>query len=644
MNSTLDYNVIKSQYGQARRAYKNGKLSDLQFAEEFIMKNLKSIRKKCKGKVRGNEAKFLQEYKSKYETLLYDCRLLYLEKLNEAYNCDISPVDYLKKHKKELLEEKLVVIVAQEGLINNAFQQVIKELIPVHPKDEYKETRLMDRHFVIHCGGTNTGKTYNAIQALKKADSGVYLAPLRLLALEIFQTLNNDGVPCTLSTGEEDIVVPNSKHTSSTIEKLNIDRVYDVAVIDEAQMVADIQRGNAWTKAILAVRAKEVHICCSPDANNIIIQLIKDCGDTYEVHKYERSVPLTFQNTWFEFPTNVEPGDALVVFSKKMVLRVAGILTDKGIKTSVLYGNLPPDTRRKQMELFINKETDVVVTTDVIGMGLNLPIRRVIFLETMKFAGEHDDKNWELNSSSGRNPEIKIRGRRKLRDTEIKQIAGRAGRKNIFDEGFVNCQRDKGLVRRALASTLPDLTYVYSTPSDDCILSFPIGTLKERLVAWLNSKDTIKYIRKANIDEPLELLEILDNEFEDIPIEDKYRLIFIPFDSKKTPLLTLWKMFVREYLDGEDITFPELMGSRSLDNLEMYYRMLDLYYSFCKEMGKPCKTEETMNIKDEVSGEIHEILRNQMKNMKNKCAKCGRALPWDFPYNICDKCFGKYYF
>ena len=48
-----------------------------------------------------------------------------------------------------------------------------------------------------------------------------------------------------------------------------------------------------------------------------------------------------------------------------------------------------------------------VVSTDAIGMGLNLPIRRIIFMETEKFDGVE---------------------RRELKPEEIKQIAGRAGR------------------------------------------------------------------------------------------------------------------------------------------------------------------------------------------------------------------------
>lgn len=37
---------------------------------------------------------------------------------------------------------------------------------------------------MLHLGGTNIGKTYAGFQRLRRAETGVYLAPLRLLALE----------------------------------------------------------------------------------------------------------------------------------------------------------------------------------------------------------------------------------------------------------------------------------------------------------------------------------------------------------------------------------------------------------------------------------------------------------------------------
>lgn len=55
----------------------------------------------------------------------------------------------------------------------------------------------------------------------------------------------------------------------------------------------------------------------------------------------------------------------------------------------MVYGALPPETRRQQARLFNEGDNDfsVMVASDAVGMGLNLNIRRIIFTTLMKFQG-----------------------------------------------------------------------------------------------------------------------------------------------------------------------------------------------------------------------------------------------------------------
>lgn len=96
------------------------------------------------------------------------------------------------------------------------------------------------------------GKTFEALERLKAADEdgGVYCSPLRLLALEIYEKLNIDGVYCSLKTGQEHKIVPFATHASCTVEMCNTNRKYDVAVLDEIQMINDANRGWAWTRFV----------------------------------------------------------------------------------------------------------------------------------------------------------------------------------------------------------------------------------------------------------------------------------------------------------------------------------------------------------------------------------------------------------
>ena len=57
-------------------------------------------------------------------------------------------------------------------------------------------------------------------------------------------------------------------------------REYDIAVIDEAQLTADPDRGHCWTKAILGLKAHEIHVCMSPAAESAVTHLIHLCGDS----------------------------------------------------------------------------------------------------------------------------------------------------------------------------------------------------------------------------------------------------------------------------------------------------------------------------------------------------------------------------
>ncbi len=190
-----------------------------------------------------------------------------------------------------------------------------------------------------------------------------------------------------LVTGEEQFLIDGARHQSSTIEMVSLKTRYEVAVIDEAQMIADKSRGGAWTAAIMGVCADTVYVCAAPEAEQRLVEIIKDCGDEYKVVHHRRMTPLEYEEEKFIFPDDVKPGDALIVFSRRNVHAVAAQLWKKHVSCSIIYGALPYDVRHKQAELFAAGKTDVVVATDAIGMGMNLPIRRVVLMETVKYDG-----------------------------------------------------------------------------------------------------------------------------------------------------------------------------------------------------------------------------------------------------------------
>ena len=231
------------------------------------------------------------------------------------------------------------------GKRERRIRAALLDAVPEHYRDLYPLARKMKRRFFLHLGPTNSGKTYDGVQRLHGAENGLYLGPLRLLAAEQFEALNLDDVPCSLVTGEEQIRVPFSRVQSSTVEMADLKTHYDVAVIDECQMIADRNRGGAWTAALLGLCADEIHACASPDAENLLTRIIRECGDELTVVRHERMTPLEIEKEGFQFPNSVRPGDALIVFSKARVHAVAAELRTRGYKVSLIYGALPPDVR-----------------------------------------------------------------------------------------------------------------------------------------------------------------------------------------------------------------------------------------------------------------------------------------------------------
>ena len=138
----------------------------------------------------------------------------------------------------------------------------------------------------------------------------------------------------------------------------------------------------------MGIRADEIHICMAPEAERIVIGILEQCNSSYEIVRHERNTELIFEDKPFDIDTDIMKGDALILFSKRAVLDVAARLEMKKIRTSVIYGSLPPQIRKKQFEMFLAGETEVVVATDAIGLGVNLPIRRIVFMENMKFDGK----------------------------------------------------------------------------------------------------------------------------------------------------------------------------------------------------------------------------------------------------------------
>ncbi len=223
-----------------------------------------------------------------------------------------------------------------------------------NPASWYPDARKIRRKIVMHMGPTNSGKTYSALQRLREGKQGVYCGPLRLLALEVYVSLNQQGAITNLVTGQERREVMFASHTSCTVEMTNLDKEYDVAVIDEVQMIGDESRGWAWTRALLGVQAREVHVCGDPASAPVVRKLAAACGDELEERVYERLTPLSVsEESLGGTIRGIRKGDAVVAFSRRDIYQLRRLIErSTGHKCCVVYGRLPPETRNSQARLF----------------------------------------------------------------------------------------------------------------------------------------------------------------------------------------------------------------------------------------------------------------------------------------------------
>lgn len=406
--------------------------------------------------------------------------------------------------------------------------------------------RKVKRKFTILIGPTNSGKTHEALNILASYNTGTYLAPLRLMAQEGQESLFERSVLADLITGEEQKKLPNSTHTSSTIEMCNISKPIDCAVIDEIQMISDDSRGWAWSQALIGVPAKHVVLVGSEEALPFIIPVIESFKEPYEIRRFERKTPLRFRETVWRHQ-DLKNGDCIVVFSRKAALEMKNQIESVGKKCSVIYGNLSPEVRRLEAQKFKNEQNPILIATDAIGMGLNLPIKRLFFSTLQKFDGADN---------------------RYLNVSEIKQISGRAGRYGFNDFGEVGLlsndkHSDKQILQSAIeggyekksdlripiAPNLSQIKTICETIGKNDLYSALIF-FKEKLI-----RDH-KFYKTANLDSMIEIAALIKNKNFDLATGLNYACV--PMDVSSEVHMKHFFNFLNNHMQGREVPAPSL--------------------------------------------------------------------------------------
>ena len=221
------------------------------------------------------------------------------------------------------------------------------------------------------------------------------------------------------------------------------------------------------------------------------------CEDQLQVQRTKRLSPVEVSKhaTTLE---RLEPGSLLVAFSRKLVLGSGACSRASARASRWSTARFRQRCVASRPGASAKARADIMVATDAVGMGLNLPAHTLCFYTDEKFDGIQN---------------------RQLKVQEVKQIGGRAGRFGHHDSGEITAldpQTLKSIRRLFNSPDAPvDLSQFQVRPSIDHLsaISELMGE-PSLLRAWLTFNRNINYgeaFISVLLDELAEWIELIDD-------------------------------------------------------------------------------------------------------------------------------------
>ncbi len=354
----------------------------------------------------------------------------------------------------------------------------------LYPAQEEALLEIMAGKHVILGTPTGSGKSLVALglhfKALCEGRISFYTSPIKALASEKFFSLCNDFSPQNVGmlTGDASIngsalvLCCTAEVLSNMALRLGEDLDAPYVVMDEFHYYSDKERGVAWQVPLLVLPGTQFLLMSATlgDTSAIEERLRHDTGrETVHITSEERPVPLDFE--YREMPLHETIEDLLAqkkspiyvvnftqrecgelaqsltsvkIGSKEEREAIRGIVAQRRLSTpygkefrrllsfgiGVHHAGLLPRYRLLVEQLAQKGLLQVICGTDTLGVGVNIPIRTVLFTKLAKFDG----------SKVGL---LSVR--------EFKQIAGRAGRRGFDDRGSVVAQAPEHIVEKRQA-------------------------------------------------------------------------------------------------------------------------------------------------------------------------------------------------
>ncbi len=369
-------------------------------------------------------------------------------------------------------------------VILNAFLECVADKgLELYPAQEEALLELLGGKHVVLSTPTGSGKSLVALglhfKAMSEGTVSVYTAPIKALVSEKFFALCEDfgAAYVGMMTGDATINrdAPILCCTAEILAKLALEGEAErikAVVMDEFHYYGDRDRGMAWQVPLLAMPHTQFLLMSATlgDMSTIAGALERRSGRAVaEVTSSERPVPLDFEyretpihETIEELVSSNRAPVYVVHFTQREAAEQAQALmsanfTSKDVKEKIAaelrgvrfdspYGKdvqkylrhglglhhagLLPRYRLLVEQLAQQGYLKVICGTDTLGVGVNIPIRTVLFTKLSKFDGEHTGI---------------------LTARDFKQISGRAGRKGFDDRGTVVVQAPEHVIENKRA-------------------------------------------------------------------------------------------------------------------------------------------------------------------------------------------------
>jgi superfamily II RNA helicase len=369
-------------------------------------------------------------------------------------------------------------------LLDQFLDYAAEKKLELYPAQEEAILALLDGKNVILNTPTGSGKSLVALalhfQALAQGRRSFYTCPIKALVNEKFRDLcalfGPDQVGMVTGDGAVNGQAPIICCTAEIVSNLALRegplaRVDDV-VMDEFHFYSDKQRGVAWQIPLLALPQTRFLLMSATlgDVAFFASAMTKlNKRDTEVVRSTDRPVPLDFdyrETPLHETIANLVEKDLypvyLVNFSQREAAEEAQNLLSvdfsnkeekkkinealEGTKFSSPYGKdfsrllrhgiglhhagLLPRYRTLVEKLAQQGLLKVISGTDTLGVGVNVPIRTVLFTKLAKYDGEKQGQ---------------------LTVREFHQISGRAGRRGFDARGLVVAQAPEHVIENLRA-------------------------------------------------------------------------------------------------------------------------------------------------------------------------------------------------